>query len=263
MIDQINYKIEGKKTSQAILFLHGFLGSSKIWNQTLPFFKDNYLILTMDLPGHGKTPCNEEVLSMSECADAVHQIIKKIGLDKVHIVGHSMGGYVGLELLSNYPEVVRSITLLNSTAKEDSIQKKKDRLLAVKVFDRSPEVFITAAIENLFYAPNLKLFPSEVSSLQKTALETSIKGAQASLRGMRERRDYRKLVRETKIPVHFIAGRFDNTVLYSTILQQIENTNIKLTTLESGHMGFVESFEEYILALQAFITESNENFIPN
>ena len=263
MIDQINYRIEGKKTAPAILFLHGFLGSLKIWKRTIPFFRDQYSVLTMDLPGHGESPFNGEVVSMKDCALAIKKILEKEKLDKVHVVGHSMGGYVALELLHHGSHKIQSITLLNSTAKEDTPQKKKDRLLAVKVFDRSPEVFITAAIENLFYEPSLKLFPKEVSFLQQTALKTSVKGAQGSLRGMKERKDYVELIKRTNTPVHFIAGRYDSTVLYSTILEQTENTNVKLTTLESGHMGFVESFEEYIIALQEFIKKSNENIIPN
>jgi pimeloyl-ACP methyl ester carboxylesterase len=185
-----------------------------------------------------------------------HQIIEILQFENIvnaHFVGHSMGGYVSLEILNQEPNLVGSLTLLNSTAKEDSTQKKADRLLAVKVFDRSPSVFINAAIENLFYAPNLDAFPDEVKRMQSIALKTSIEGAKGSLRGMRERNDFVSLIGETEVPIHIVAGRFDNTVLYSTILEQVIGTNVLLTTLETGHLSFIESFDECKDAMINFI----------
>lgn len=251
--DKLYYSKTGKHVKGIVVFLHGFLGSSKIWEELTPSFTDEYLILNIDLPGHGKSGFIQDTLEMSFCAEKVLEVLEKENVISAHIVGHSMGGYVGLEMLNRQPNVVDSLTLLNSTATADSPQKMKDRLLAVKVFDRSPEVFIHAAIENLFYKPNLKRFKTDVESLQAIALQTPIKGAQASLRGMRLRANHIELIKVNAKRIHFIAGKFDNTVLYDSILNQTKGTEITLTSLESGHMGFVESFEESTNAMIKFI----------
>jgi pimeloyl-ACP methyl ester carboxylesterase len=241
---EIYYKIEGNDVKGTVVLLHGFLGSSEVWNTMMPFLQETYKVIRIDLPGHGKSGCIQETIGMDFIAELVIEILQKEKVEKAHFVGHSMGGYVGLEILSKKSNLIKSLTLFNSTAKDDNPQKKKDRLLAVKVVDRTPAVFINAAIENLLYEPNLKRFKAGVNKLQQVALQTSIKGAQASLRGMGLRKNYVDLIRETSKPVLIIAGRFDNTVKYESILEQVENSNIKLVTLASGHMGFLESFEE-------------------
>lgn len=200
---------------------------------------------------------------MDYCAKLVMDVLQKEKIKSGHFVGHSMGGYVALEVLNQNKSLVSSLTLFNSTAKDDSDKKKKERLLAVKVFDRAPAVFVNAAIENLLYQPNLKRFPKEVKELQNIALATPISGAQGCLRGMGLRKSYIALIRETSRPVQFIAGRFDNTVKYESILEQVENSRIELITLESGHMGYLESFEESKNAILTFINNHHENTLSN
>lgn len=262
-VNEIFYKIEGIEKKGVIVLLHGFLGSQEVWNSLMPFLIKDHKVISLDLPGHGKSNLIQETIAMGSIAELVIVILKKEGIQNAHFVGHSMGGYVGLEVLNQAPEKVNSLTLFNSTAKEDTPQKKKDRLLAVKVFDRAPAVFINAAIENLLYEPNLKRFPEEIKRLQYIALKTSIEGAQGSLRGMGLRKDYVSLMQRTNKPVQIIAGRFDNTVKYESILAQVENSNIKLVTLESGHMGYIESFEESKNAILNFINNGHENTILN
>jgi pimeloyl-ACP methyl ester carboxylesterase len=260
---KIYYKIEGNEIKGTVVLLHGFLGNLEVWNTLIPFFTEDYRVIRIDLPGHGKTATTKETIGMGFTAEMVIAVLLRENITCAHFIGHSMGGYVGLEVLNKKSELVKSLTLFNSTAKSDNAQKKKDRLLAVKVFDRTPSVFINAAIENLFYEPNLKRFPEDVKALQQIALQTPIQGAQASLRGMSKRENHVSLIRETNKPVQIIAGRFDNTVKYDSILEQIENSKIKLVTLESGHMGYIESFLESKNALLNFINTCDENTLLN
>ncbi len=260
---EINYKIEGEDVRGTVVLLHGFLGNMEVWNALMPAFITQYKVIRIDLPGHGKSTIVREVIGMDFIAELVLDVLKKENISTAHFVGHSMGGYVGLEVLHQKRELVKSLTLFNSTAKDDTPQKKKDRLLAVKVFDRSPLVFIDAAIENLFHEPNLKRFPEAVKELQAIAQQTPIQGAKGSLRGMRLRKNYVNLVRKTEVPIQIIAGRYDNTVKYESIVEQTKDSNIKLVTLDTGHMGYVESFDESKEALVNFINNCDENTLSN
>ncbi len=244
----------GNSNNDCIVLIHGFLGSSEIWNSFIPELQDNYQILTIDLPGHGKSEPYDGKLTMELIAENVKAILEMRNIKSAHFLGHSMGGYVSLSILDLFPELVKSITLLNSTAKEDSEQKKKDRLLAMKVFDLQPKVFIQAAIENLFYSENLNPFSKEVKNLQEIALQTNIEGAKASLMAMRNRKDYCDLIQKTQCPILYISGIEDTTVPFDTIQDQIQKTSANLISIEkSGHMGFVESFEVTLNGFKNFI----------
>lgn len=257
----INYRFLQNNHKQNVLLLHGFLGDQHIWDPLLSELSKCFNIITLDLPGHGKTPCEGEILTMGIMADLVLNTINELDLKTFHIVGHSMGGYIGLELLDNYPDRVESLTLLNSTAKNDSEQKKEDRLRAIQVFDHNPKVFIKDAITNLFYEPNIKKLQPEVERLQFIALGTSVNGAKACLRGMRERKNFENLINCTSTPIQYIAGKYDSTVTYDSIIDQIKSDNIRLITMEdSGHMSFAEEPEKTLTSIIDFI-DSNENTI--
>jgi pimeloyl-ACP methyl ester carboxylesterase len=241
------------KGKQTIVLLHGFLGNHLIWKDYLDLLSKTYTLVLIDLPGHGRSDVWGTCTRMEEMAEGVWNILSAEKLNSVHLCGHSMGGYVSLALAAKYPELVKSITLINSTARSDSEQKKKDRVLAARIFDINPAIFVVEAIQNLFYAPNLTVFPQEVDALKEIALQTHPKGAQASLLGMRERSDKVDWLKETQIPVHYIAGKQDNTVLFEGIQEQVGGLNAKLTAFDDcGHMAFVEKKEETLQAMLAF-----------
>jgi len=249
---KISYSIEGN--GFPILFLHGFLGNSSIWDPFVIHFNSRFQVITIDLPGHGETTAIQEEITMDFSAEVVNEVLLKENISKVHLVGHSMGGYVGVAFAKLFPEKIKSFTFFNSTARGDSKQKQDDRLKAVRVFDMNPSIFIDEAIKNLFYEKNLPLFPKEVEALTKMAKNNSVIGAQGCLRGMRLRDDNVEWLSYQKFPIHYIAGKHDNTVPFDSILEQINITKAKLTALENtGHMGFVEERDACINAIEEFI----------
>lgn len=86
-----------------IVLVHGFLGSSQMWDPQIEHLKKKYRVLAPDLPGFGKSN-NLESCSSIECmAQAILDDLNKKGLNKFHLIGHSMGGMIAQEIakLSN------------------------------------------------------------------------------------------------------------------------------------------------------------------
>jgi pimeloyl-ACP methyl ester carboxylesterase len=101
MIKSVNYKNEKVTFSdsgkgKAVVLLHGFLGSHKIWEQTINNLSTSYRVIAIDLPGHGNTECLGYAHSMDLMAKCVKSVLDSLRLKKYIIIGHSMGGYVGL-----------------------------------------------------------------------------------------------------------------------------------------------------------------------
>ena len=252
-LGNISYSSIGK--GDAILFLHGFLGNKKVWKPFVNHFKHNHQVITIDLPGHGKTSIIEDEMTMEFSAKLIKQILETENILNIHIVGHSMGGYIGLAFAKLYPKTIKSLTLFNCTAYGDTKQKQADRLKAVRVFDMNPSIFIDEAIKNLFYEPNLSILSKEVQELTNMAKNTAIKGAKGSLRGMRVRDNHVDWLSKQKFPLHFIAGEHDNTIPFSSIKEQVKITEANFTTLtNSGHMGFIEEEKACIKAIEDFIS---------
>lgn len=97
----------------AVVFVHGFGGSLESWQETFAALAaTGRTVAALDLPGHGESSTDVGSGSLEELADAVLGYLDALGLDHVHLVGHSMGAAVCLVLADRVPQRVRSLTLI-------------------------------------------------------------------------------------------------------------------------------------------------------
>ncbi|CEN49046.1 Beta-ketoadipate enol-lactone hydrolase I (fragment) [Capnocytophaga canimorsus] len=119
------YTKKGK--GKAVILLHGFLENHTIWEKFAEELSATHRVITPDLAGHGKTPCFSEIHPMEMMAEGIFEILQAEKIKDCILVGHSMGGYVSLAFAEKYPDQVKGIVLMNSTAAADSIEKQKNR----------------------------------------------------------------------------------------------------------------------------------------
>ena len=81
-----------------LVLVHGFLGSSKMWKPQIDFFKDHFRIITLDLPGFGKSSKAKSHNSIQSIANLLINCLEEKKIHKFHLLGHSMGGMVVQEM---------------------------------------------------------------------------------------------------------------------------------------------------------------------
>jgi pimeloyl-ACP methyl ester carboxylesterase len=95
-----------------VVLLHGAGMDHTVWQfQARAFAYQGYSILSLDLPGHGRSS-DPAPSTISGYADVVAVFLDEAGVDCAHIVGHSMGAFIGVELASRYSDAVQSLTLI-------------------------------------------------------------------------------------------------------------------------------------------------------
>ena len=137
------------------MLLHGFMENSSIWADMEGFLSKDFRLIKVDLPGHGLSEVKSSPQTMEMMADEVKATLDSLNLREVHLLGHSMGGYVSLAFAEKYPEMLRSLTLFFSTALEDDEEKKKIRTRSIEIIDKYFSMFVNNSIPNLFN-PNEK-----------------------------------------------------------------------------------------------------------
>lgn len=118
---------DSQKGDKCVLLLHGYLESLYVWDDFLPLLTPKARVITVDIPGHGITDAVAEVHSMELMADVLREMLDAMGVERVTIVGHSMGGYVALAFCEKYPERLDGLVLLSSTPNADTEQKAENR----------------------------------------------------------------------------------------------------------------------------------------
>src|SRR5699024_7540237 len=97
----IAYQTYGQ--GEPAVLLHGFLESSLVWSDFVPRLSEKHKVITIDLFGHGKTPVHGGISGMETMAEMVHTVLKALECDAVNLIGHSMGGYVAMAYLEQFP----------------------------------------------------------------------------------------------------------------------------------------------------------------
>lgn len=111
---QLHYELEGDANNEVILFLHGLGSSTRDWEAQLPHFRSRYRLLAIDMRGHGRSDKPAGPYSMKQFARDVIGVLDALKIDRVHVVGLSMGGMIAFQLAVDYPQRLQSMTIINS-----------------------------------------------------------------------------------------------------------------------------------------------------
>ncbi|BDD09379.1 hydrolase [Fulvitalea axinellae] len=111
----MHYRDEGNREGKVLVMIHGGFGSLQNWEGWIPYLKDDYRLISMDLLGHGLTGAYpENVYTRITERDAVHMLLQSLGVDKYTVAGNSFGGGIALEMALAYPDEVEGLILVDS-----------------------------------------------------------------------------------------------------------------------------------------------------
>jgi len=114
-LDEINlyYEIHGE--GEPLLFIHGLGSSSRDWELQLDFFTQNYQVILIDVRGHGRSGKPPGPYSIPLFADDIKKLLQTLQVGPAHILGISLGGMIGFQMGINYPDMIKSLVIVNST----------------------------------------------------------------------------------------------------------------------------------------------------
>lgn len=233
----LNYRMFGD--GHPVLFLHGFLESISMWNY-LDLISLNRKVVLVDLPGHGKSYLPEGEPTISVMSNEVVKLLNFLKIDEIDVVGHSMGGYVGLEMVNQFS--VNSLVLLNSNFWEDSIEKKQDRIRVAELVATHKNHFVKEAIPSLFsndhkYKAEILNLVNEAKSIEAASI------AYASL-AMRSRKDWTGMVDKMGDRLSIIQGELDSIIPHE-LMRSNKPTNANYFLIKNaGHMSHIEAAAE-------------------
>jgi pimeloyl-ACP methyl ester carboxylesterase len=110
--ERVAYVDEG--SGEAILLLHGILGSSQTWRAVIGPLARNYRVVAPDLLGHGNSTKPRCDYSLGALSVLVRDILDQLGIARATIVGHSLGGGIAMQFVYQHPEYVQRLVLIGS-----------------------------------------------------------------------------------------------------------------------------------------------------
>lgn len=248
----IHFEVKG--IGKTVVFIHGFMENNKIWNDFASILSETHQVVTLDLAGHGKSQNYRSINTMEDFAEDVIEVLNHLNIVKATFIGHSMGGYICLAIADLFSQYIEKLILVNSTSLPDSKEKKVQRLKVIPTIHRNFPLFVKLSIPMLFSDELRPLLINELNILKDIALETSIEGIEAALKGMRDRLDRTAIFYDLNYPILILNGIKDKTIdieLFKTIIPERENITVK--NLNCAHVIFMEQKEEFSRLITEFI----------
>jgi len=251
---EIHYSVSGN--GFPVVLLHGYLESSEVWNGFATELSSQFRIISVDLPGHGLSDVFGEVHTMEFMADILKELIDYLGLNKVFMTGHSLGGYVTLAFLGLYSERLNGYCLFHSQPFADTpeaIEKRKREIDIVKMGKKN--LMYPDNVTRMFAPSNLEKFAIELQRSKDIASHIPGEGIIAVLNGMMIRPSRLSFMEEGKVPCLWILGKMDSYIPCELIQSKVklpENAKI-VVLINSGHLGFVEEEELSVKILSEFV----------
>ena len=117
------YVFNKKEQSIPIVFIHGVGLTYEIWQPQLDFFK-NYSNVSYDILGHGKSSLTKKNISFDDFSDQLIELINELKIDKIHLVGFSIGSLIARNFATKYNDRLQSLILLGSIYKRSEQQQE-------------------------------------------------------------------------------------------------------------------------------------------
>jgi len=259
MAEQVKLAYRESGDGENILLLHGFCGNKDYWKEVEGRLLPTHHVVVADMRGHGETEATEPGYSIHDMAEDVFALIKEKGLDDVFVFGHSMGGYITLDLAKNHPDVLAGYGLIHSTAFPDTEDAKKKRSAGVsKVIEQGVDLFVKELVPNLVAEQTRENNQAIIHKLFDIGIETNPNGVIGALKAMRDREDLSQVLEDGRLPVLLVAGAQDKVVPpEKTFITNGSHVTQELIA-DSGHMGIFETPDEVSHAIASFVNEHSK-----
>jgi len=247
----INYKIKGE--GLPLIFIHGFCETGEIWDSFVTGISNNYQVITLDLPGFGSSKLAKTGTTLEGIGRDLNEWVLSKKLKNPIVLGHSLGGYVCLAMVSQMPSLYAAFGLIHSTARADTDEKRLNRTkIMAFVKKHGVKAFVDSFVPGLYHQKN---HPS-IEFVHKMALKTSKSTFLTYTEAMRDRLSTEDCIAKFTKPILIVGGQNDPLIPISSLVEQAAlNSRASIYALQRvGHMGMFEAKPELVDIVHHFVS---------
>ena len=249
------YVFNKKEQSTPIVFVHGVGLTYEIWQPQLDFFKD-YSNLSYDILGHGKSSLTKQNISFDDFSDQLIELINELKIEKIHLVGFSIGSLIARNFATRHGDRLRSLVLLGSIYKRSEQQQK----IVNERFDQAKKELKLSrqALKRWFSDKYLKNNPDtyeKISSiLSENNMTNFLKVYELFVRHKNDE-DFEKIQTKTLVMTgeHDIGSTIEMSQQLNNVIKHSELKIIK----EGKHLCGIECADEVNLSIKNFIDKND------
>lgn len=250
------YEVSGQ--GEPLLLISGFGADHLSWQLVGPKLSEQFQVITFDNRGAGQTTVPDTNYTIEQMADDAAALLEHLNIQKAHILGNSMGGYIVQSLYLRHPDKVKTITISNSVSRSDTAFHLAADAQLELIKANAPA---TSLIKNMLaWCFSYEFLKANTDMLIQLNLQnpypfsiTGYEGQRAALRKF----DNTDHLQKIDAPVLVIGSDEDLIFLERDIKALADNLpNAKYHCFKgSGHLPHIEQPNEYVDVIKAFLSQ--------
>ena len=204
-----------------VVLCHGYTGSHYDWALQIPMLARQYRVVAMDHRGHGlsEAPLSSSDYSIPTFSRDVGALLEHLGIEKCYLVGHSMGGFIALQFVVDYPQLVDALILVGTgpavgdASEQNEVARKLHQIARTDGLDAAFEYEV---LHNPFTRQYLDKYPDRREIAKQTLLNTSVEGYVCAWEAIMEWQGVVERIGEIIAPTLILVGEEDSAFLGSS-----------------------------------------------
>jgi 3-oxoadipate enol-lactonase len=234
-----------------LVFIHGMHSSREHWRYQVPAFSTDRPVVTWDLRGHGRSGLDAGSPTLADHVDDLVGLLAHLELSHVHVVGSGEGGFVAQQIALRLPDIVRSVTLVGSTARlSEAVADAAS--LARDIREQGVEAVYRNFVRRFVLGPRAGDALSEF--VYRILAEPSSDAVAQRLGGM-TRYEGREQAKSIPCPALIVAGELDGAFdpAFSRELRRLIPDSQLALIPHCGHLPQLEAAEVFNPMLRRFL----------
>jgi len=251
------YNDEGQEGSPVIIFIHGFPFNKSMWDKQIEVLKNNYRVIAYDVRGHGCSDVGTGIYSIELFVNDLINFMEALKIDKAILCGLSMGGYIALRAIENYPDHFDALILCDTNCTADTSEVKEKRMNTIENIKKDGmEAFADDSLKNLFAPESFTSKKAEIASTREMIVNTSKKTLYKTLRAFYERKETCSSLPNIQVPVLIMVGNEDKITppAAAQLMHEKIEDSIFCILEQAAHLSNMENPTEFNNQLEKFVS---------
>ena len=252
----VSYRVKGQ--GPALYMVHGIGSRKTTWDELVEGLKDHFTCVTYDLRGHGDSPEPPTPYTLDDLVDDLEALRAKLGHEKIHVIGHSLGGMIGPAYAQAYPDRTLSVGLLSTAAGRSKEDRGKLQALGQAMEDKGAIPVLSTFVERWFTDAFIEAHP-EIIEARLQQIRDMTEAVFLSVYWIYATTEMAPWLNEIKHPCLVLTGEFDggcNPRLNRFIDSELPNS--ELVILQGlKHSLMIEATDQVLPHVRKFLLAQN------
>jgi 3-oxoadipate enol-lactonase len=260
----ISYTDTGPANAPVIIFIHGFPFNKSMWSRQVETLSAKYRMIAYDVRGHGDSGPGEKVFSIELFVSDLIKLLKGLKIEKTILCGLSMGGYIALNAIVNFPEYFSGLILCDTNCIADTPETIQKRMKAIETVEKQGLArYAEENMENYFAPESFENRKEEIAAVRQMILKTPVQSVINTLLALSRRKETCSQLHRINVPVLILVGEKDKITppeAATSMQEKIKGSSLGIVRF-AAHLSNMENpvqFSEQVIEFAALVNQTDE-----